>query len=67
MWIPKGAALIKGQLLLEARRLLKEIRYCKKTSAKTKTIFFFLIAVAHFRQKLFFMISFQVSHNPSTA
>ena len=27
MWIPKGAALIRGRLLFEARRLLEEIRY----------------------------------------
>ena len=27
MWIPKGVALIRGRDLLEARRLLEEIRY----------------------------------------
>ena len=27
MWIPKGAALIRGRDLFEARRLLEEIRY----------------------------------------
>ena len=27
MWIPKGAALIRGRHLFEARRLLEEIRY----------------------------------------
>ena len=27
MWIPKGAALIRGRRLFEARCLLEEIRY----------------------------------------
>ena len=27
MWIPKGAALIRGGHLFEARRLLEQIRY----------------------------------------
>ena len=26
MWIPKGAALVRGRRLFEARRLLKEIQ-----------------------------------------
>ena len=29
MWIPKGAALISGRRLFEARRLLEEMRYVK--------------------------------------
>ena len=27
MWIPKGAALFRGQRFFKARRLLEEIRY----------------------------------------
>ena len=27
MWIPKGAALIRGRHLFEARRLLQEVQY----------------------------------------
>ena len=38
--------------------------YDKNKSAKTTIIFLFLVAVAHFCQKLFFKTSFQVSHNP---
>ena len=29
MWIPKGAALIRGRHLFEARRLLEEIRHIR--------------------------------------
>ena len=38
MWIPEGAALIRGRHLFEARRLLKEIGYihiiCKQMLLK---------------------------------
>ena len=30
MWIPKGAVLIRGRHLFEARHLLEEIRYVEK-------------------------------------
>ena len=35
MWIPKGAPLITGRHLFEARRLLEEIRYFKKAEIRS--------------------------------
>ena len=37
MWIPKGAALIRGLRLFEARRLLEEIRYTYVYSRQNQT------------------------------
>ena len=34
MWVPKGAALIKGRHLFEARPLLEEMRYLFVTGEK---------------------------------
>ena len=38
MWIPKGAALIRGQRLFEASCLLEEIRYLFFTAMKIHTM-----------------------------
>ena len=45
MWIPKGAALIRGRHLFEAQRLLLEIQYLlfQLKQVLTATAFYYLI------------------------